>query len=252
MQRWAIGLAALTLLAGVAPAKGALFVWEDDFDDGVLGSEWTVAFNDTPGWSYVESGTTLQVSDIQKPSSPSGNWSVVSLTQPLSQSVGDFHVDFDISWTTGSAALQEVLIALRDTDGNLIAEAGYVDDILAVNGWADMRIGAGGWVSQAPVHWGAGEAIDFGIDRRGDQVGISVFNTNDGTDHLLLTGTSDSPLEVVEIYFGRGTDLISPLNKFYTEDVDLVRVAEVPEPSSFACWALLAVAGIASILRRRG
>ena len=79
-------------------------------------------------------------------------------------------------------------------------------------------------------------------------VEISVYNPNDGQNHLLRSGTADLSLETVDISFWRGSYPSGPidLGRFYTEDVDLVRVegAVIPEPSALLVWSLLAVVGM--------
>ncbi len=251
MRRLIVGL--LLVVFGGATAKAGV-VLDDHFNDGALSPQWAVGFTGATGWSYSESGTSLRVTGIAVPAITQDDWGYVTLTRPLSSAAGDFHADFNISWTTGSAALQQVRIALRDANSHLIAEAGYVDDILAVNGYADVKIGSGGWGSYAPVHWGVTENINFSIDRVGDLVQVSVFNPTDGTDHLLRTGTSDLPLETAEISFWRGTSHLSPLAAFYTEDVDLIRISGenyVPEPASLLVWSVVGGLGAAGAWWRR-
>ena len=200
MRCFLIGMLAVCALV-IARRADAAVALVDDFDDGVLGPEWAITFDNTTGWSYTESGTTLHVDSIVAPPRAPNSWGGVILSRATSFPLGDFDIDFDISWTTGSAALQKVLIGLRDGHGNNIAEVGYVDDILAINGDADMRVGSGGWGSYAPVNWGGANSIEFGISRVGDLVEISVYNPNDGQNHLLRSGTADLPLETVDISF---------------------------------------------------
>ena len=108
----------------------------DDFDDGVLGGEWSAGFVRCLGWTYAESNTSLQVSDVvptryRNPSTES--W--VVLTQQFPP-LDDFAATFAISWTSDldDKAAQFVELDLKGENGESIVGGGYADGWVGASG----------------------------------------------------------------------------------------------------------------------
>ncbi len=105
----------------------------DHFDDGFLDVDWNIVFNESDGWTYIESGTNLNVTNIVDPTR-NINWADVILSQTFTP-LNDFRVNFSFSWDSEGykRATQKVIIRLYDTENKIISRAGYVD------AWLDAR-----------------------------------------------------------------------------------------------------------------
>ena len=243
-KRVLAGLATGLLMFGVAGmAEAANTVITDHFDDGTLDPAWSINFTQATGWSYTESVTTLNVTDIATTQS---GWASVNLTKQFAP-LSDFNIDFGFSWDPegSNEAMQNVLVQAYAQGGTKIAEAGYSD----------------GWVAnEGAKHGGIGGTI---IDTGPDSVpgsGSALVNINrtvnaieilwDGS--LLLSGAGGDFLERVDLTFGYyvyDNDGITSL--FGNEAVDFIKVEGtiIPIPGAVVLGSI--GVGLVGWLRRR-
>jgi hypothetical protein len=192
----------------------------DHFNDGVLDPAWSVGFNNATGWSYVESGSTLSVTDI----SPSGpEWGAVNLTRQVT-SIGDFSLIFDFSWGSDSSvrAMQNILVQMYG-DSGMIAAAGYSDGWIDSSGEKFAMIGGNVFnsgVGSVPL---AGSAR-VQIIRSGSAVTV-LWN---GTQ--LISGTDSTPVTRIDLVFSyRNVGDSEGPGIFGSESVDLIEVRAFSE-----------------------
>ncbi|MBI4259108.1 MAG: hypothetical protein HY658_00950, partial [Actinobacteria bacterium] len=119
-----------TIDTGFAVASGmagTVRALEDSFDQGTLHADWTVSFGNATSWTYTVSGTELTVTQVDR--LDANDSAFVRLRRPLpSPATGDFHVDFDFSWSQQSKlALQALFVVLLDENQRQICRAGFLD-----------------------------------------------------------------------------------------------------------------------------
>ncbi len=116
---------AILCIASAAPAEVVIF---DHFDDGVLGDEWEVVFNEFAcGWTAVEAESILHATEICH-TDPGGEWARVYLRQPCLLA-DDFNTAIHMSWNSQSISetRQFLYLFLLDADNHVIAYSGYRD-----------------------------------------------------------------------------------------------------------------------------
>ena len=243
-----IVLVALTTVT--TPARAVTVVF-DDFSDGNLpgspGDPWTAALG--PGTTSVtvdEAGGTLRVRDLNPADLVAG------ASYGISQSfapIGDFQVDFDISWSSqgnGSNTVQALGVALLDSSGNVVVQVDYRDLTGAQSGFRYAEVGGFGSLQDAPGSLAFDGSASISIVRTGDQIDVLW----DGA--LFYSGANADAVTSLEITFTRP----STGKNFGTEQVSLIQLAgepaaAVPEPRLTAALAMVLGMLIASIRARR-
>ena len=234
-----IGLVTLCVY-GLAQASNIII--DDHFDDNTLDSAWSIRFDQVTEWSYQESGTTLEVTDI---TTTGTGWSSVNLTQyftPLS----DFSIDFGFSWNSESNfnSMQNVLVQAYSQDGNKIAVAGYSD------GWIGSEGAKYGSIGETSVDTGPGTVAGSGsaivkINRTGSNIKILW------DDSLLISGTSSDLLYRIDLVFSHHG---GSAPSFGSEAVDFIKVQEpnapVPEPATMLLFGI-GLIGLAGVNRKK-
>jgi hypothetical protein len=208
---------------GALPASADIIY--DHFDDGILDSAWKISLDNVSGWAYAETGSELVVTDII-PIDGYNKWAMVTLTQscdPLS----DFIVDFDFSWDSGGSnrAMQSIILSLFDSNGGIIASAGYIDAYTDTGGEKYAVAGSNyTFYSYLPL---AGDA-SVAITRQNGGI-VDIF----WDDINLLSGTSNASLSSVSLAFSYYP--LSGRSIFGTESVDLTAdppPIPTPEPGT--------------------
>jgi hypothetical protein len=219
-------ISAFGIYLSTLPAAASIVV-NDDFNDNLLDSAWSINFDNATWWTYIESGTTLRVTDI---ATTGAGWTSVNLTQyftPLS----DFNIDFDFSWDSeeDNGAMQNVLVQAYDQNGSKIAEAGYSDGWF-VSGGAQYGMIGGSIVDTGPDSMPYSGSASININRTADAIEILW----DGAS--LLSGTEGALLDRVDLVFSYYVYNESGLTSFGNETVDLIKVegtsAPVPVPAT--------------------
>jgi hypothetical protein len=227
MKKLLFCLCGLLLVAlMISPAK-ALVVINDHFNDGILDPAWNITLQNANGWTYEESGTQLNVTNIDPTdinNRSGGTWAWVNLSQTFTP-LTDFHVDFDISWDSANhnAAMQILEILLYNTGGDTIACGIYHDAWVSNTGEKCVRTGSSFFASGYDTLPYA-DAASIDINRLDDSLDILWCGNN------LSSDTTLGPLHRVDVQFGfygyNGIDI----SFFGTESVDLVRVEGTPAP----------------------
>jgi hypothetical protein len=239
------GLLAAGLTAGASP----ITVVFDDFDDGALAPAWTVGLENATGWTFVETGSLLTVTDIAATVINSGNGGT-SARVILSQSftpLSDFTAAAQVAWDSAGSlsAMQAVGIHLFDSANTLVAGVEYGDGWV---GYAGARVWAFGSVRS---HSGAGSLPLAGTAALGiSRVGSTIDFTWDAS--TLFTHTSTAAIDRVDLIFWHyGYDGPQGVSFFATESIDSVSIEgtpiAVPEPSTL----LLVGSGVAAVVGMR-
>ena len=208
------GLAIELLMFGAAGMADTVTVISDHFDDNMLDPAWSINFHQATGWTYTESGTTLNVTDI---AATEPGWASVSLTQDFAP-LSDFNIDFWFSWDSegSTRAMQNVLVQAYGQTGKIIA-AGYSD----------------GWVSNYGAKYGeiGGTSIDTGPDSLPDSGSALVNISRTGNvidirwnDDLLLSGSSDDFISRIELVFSYRVFDEGITSFFGNEAIDFINV----------------------------
>lgn len=225
----------------------------DDFNDGTLSTDWSVSLDNATGWTFVESGGLLTVTEIDPTVvnyGDGGPMARVNLRQTFTP-LTDFTASCAVAWDSGSSlgAMQGVGLQLFDGSGLRVAGLEYTD------GWVADR-GTRRWFFNAATTGNSGRgALPFsgtallGIARVGSDVTVS-WNGNP-----LGMGSSSSPIARVDLYFWYYAydHAINGTSFFGTESIDSVTITgvAVPEPSGI----LLVGAGVGCLavtrVRRR-
>jgi len=138
-------LIAFVLVCATSAACLGEVILHDHFDDGVLDPDWVVELDNAWGWTYIEQGSDLLVTDI--PPRRSG-WAEVILTR-TAPGAGDLDVDWRISWDSegSEGAMQHVFLRLYATDSTYLAGAGYTDPWYSYRGKKWGRAGDSSYLS---------------------------------------------------------------------------------------------------------
>lgn len=227
----------------------------DDFNDGSLSTAWSVGFENATGWTFVESGGLLTVTDIDATvvnAGSGGPMARVNLSQTFTP-LTDFTASCAVAWDSEDSvrAMQGVGLQLFDGNGLRVAGLEYADGWVGFRGtqrWFFDAITTG--ISPRGLLPFSGTAL-LGISRVGSDISVS-WNGNP-----LATGSSSSPIARVDLYYWHyAFDSVFDGTSFFgTESIDSVTITgsavTVPEPSSM----LLMGAGVWCLavmrLRRR-
>lgn len=229
----------LVLLAGVAigGTNGTALVVYDDFDDGVLGDEWSTAFSTCFGWEHTETNSDLIVTDI----APYGFGSTcalrahVFLVQQFA-AITDFRAEFRFAWDSpiSNRAQQSLWLTLRGNSGELIAYMGYNDAWVNLTGSTSAYAGGNGYASGSDTMPFTGSA-DVAVTRTNGQVIVYW----DGQPVVIGTSTSELTHAEIDFQFGAYDGSLGT-SFFGTESVDFVRIEGVlAEPAVPTCGELL-------------
>jgi hypothetical protein len=229
---WLVFCIAMLVAASFATADLVLY---DDFDDGVLDPAWQVSFQDAYGWTYAESGTELTATEIEPTvinDAGGGTWAVINLDRACS-AIGDFHVDFHISWDSEGSnnAMQYLFLSLLDTDGNGVVRAGFGDAWRNARGCRYAVIGANFQCNYNDLPLMGSASLE--IDRIGDQVTILW----DGSP--LLSDTLSKPFVGVRLSFEFYAYQDPIVSLFGTESVDLVNLDGTLVPVETSSWGAI-------------
>ena len=114
---------ALILIVMVFCTGGAVAdTVSDHFDDGVLDPNWNVTFENVSGWTYSESGTQLNVTDMTYIDSGYSGATRVNIGQSF-VATGNFSVQCAFSWDSGGldSAMQAFGIELLNEGEKVIS-----------------------------------------------------------------------------------------------------------------------------------
>lgn len=225
----------------------------DDFDDGALSPAWTVSLENATGWTFVETGSLLTVTEIVPTVVNTGNGGT-SARVVLSQSftpLADFAATCAVAWDShGSLSpMQAVGIHLFDATNTPVTSVEYAD------GWVGFR-GTRAWAfGGTRFHSGAGYLALSGTAALGiSRVGSTIDVLWDGS--TLATGTSSAPISRLDLVFWYyAYDGPQGVSFFGTESVDSVMIegtpVAVPEPSTLLLAGSGAACAAGIRLRRR-
>lgn len=231
-------------------SKGEV-VFSDHFSASTLAPAWSIAFTKSTGWTYTvpsASGTHLVVSDILgvplvNDSGTVDDWGRIALSREF-QSVGDFHLRFDISWDSEGRLdpMQKVFLTLRDVNHQYVANAGYDDSWVGYSGSRSTGIRDVGFINSDKGSMPLSGTASIEFQRSGSTLSI---NWN---GQQIISGTNSTPIAEVQLTFeffnyngsaGRST--------FANESVDSIILssseitAAVPEPFSLSLWFVSAI-----------
>ncbi|MHC4415400.1 MAG: hypothetical protein ACYS0G_08965 [Planctomycetota bacterium] len=209
----------LVLALGLPSRAETVTVVEDHFNDGVLDQSWDITFRNAYGWSYAETGTQLVVTDIL--TTADRTWTGVTLGQDC-PSLGDFHADFDIAWDCEASvrAMQSLFVLLRDPNGDRVVSAGFRDAWVANPGSYYAWIAGNEYPPYVWLPLSGSALID--IDRVGELITVRWNGS------VLMSGTSASPIQRVEILFNYYPYSYWQVSFFGRESVDLIHVEGEP------------------------
>lgn len=224
-----------------APDAYSATVLLDDFNNNSLDPAWTVSFSNVSNWTYSESGTNLEVTDINPEAM--NTYATVSLSRSF-QSLQDFTVTSKFSWDSYGDlhSMQEFTIYLFDESSNQIAAIGYSD------GWYGSRgekyaYARSNYFNSGYDTLGFAGSVEALVTREGNAV--TVYWNGDP----ILTGYAQTPLSSVMLVFSyypyEGNGGMSTFGK---EAIDLIEVEGSPVPIPPTVWifgsALLGLVGI--------
>ena len=220
------GLAIELLMFGAAGIASPVIVISDHFDDGTLDPAWSINFYQATGWSYTESGTTLNVTDI---AATEPGWAFVSLKQDFTP-LSDFNIDFWFSWDSegSTRAMQNVLVQVYGQTDKIAA--GYSDGWIPNYGAKYGEIGSTSIDTGPDSLPGSGSAL-VNISRTGNVIDILW----DGD--LLLSGTSDDLVSRVALAFSyRVYDEGGITSFFGNEAIDFINVEGTIVTTPLSGW----------------
>jgi hypothetical protein len=162
---------------GISHSEG--FSWFDDFDDGLVSSEYDISSSNAMSVDYDEAMSYFRVNawepeTVNHYDNP-GVHSRFKLSRSL-PNLADFDMSVTIAWDdirdeVGDNAMQHLAVNLLDPSKNLVAGVGYGDPW--INGYASRYSWAGGGGLQVrPKLPGAGSA-EVGIKRTGQNIQVT-------------------------------------------------------------------------------
>lgn len=223
MQRAMLTCVLVGATFGLQPANAIdVLLIHDDFDDGVLGSEWAPSYVKCFGWEYEEAGSALTVSDIEAASSPSTQalHAQVCLAQAFAP-LADFAAEFAFSWDSDESdtAQQYLFLELRGPGGEHVAAGGYVDAWVLQRGSTSGTAGGKTFKSGSDTLPYAGSAT-VGITRTNGQIGVMW----DGQPMVWgISTTLVAQAQVVFQYYSY--DGVHGESTFGAESVDFVTIS---------------------------
>lgn len=195
-KRLLISISILIISLFIPAVQAEVFV-SDDFDDMMFDPAWDVSFDNATGWTYEESGTILNVSDIEIESSGS-NWSRVYLNQDVYLE-GDFSFEISLGWDSqgSNSAMQNVYLYLLNND-EVVSGGGYHDS------WVQNTGEIFGNVGQDSYHSGQGSMpySGSGVVRIERTDGIITVYWNDSE---LYSAANSTLIDKVRIAFVKYT-----------------------------------------------
>ncbi len=207
----------------------------DHFDDGVLDPAWNITFENVSGWTYSESGTQLNVTDMTLIDPGYSSATRVNISQPFT-ATGDFSIECAFSWDSDGldSAMQVLGIELYNGDEKVI-RCEYYDPWVRHTGAKLAIIGTDIYNSGENTLPLAGNGI-MEVNR----VGNTVTAIWDGG--VLLSANYTGPIDKVSIDFRMSTYAGGTFGSFSVdyisaETVELARIQivgpnEVAEQSS--------------------
>lgn len=216
LGRWFVAVL-VVLLPGVPLAN---VIFEDHFDDGVLDPAWELVFSQHAcGWTYLETGTDLHVTDVCH-NGPSSEWARVYLRRPCVLS-GDFTATSTFSWDSHglNSPMQTLFVVLRNTSADPVVQAGYHDAWILHRGeiaaFVDSVSYQSGWDS---LIWA--DAATLVLRRTGNQITISW------NDQEVLSAQNSDTFVSADIMFGYAW--WPDTNTFIDESVDYIGIESLP------------------------
>jgi hypothetical protein len=141
------------LICGNPFDMGTVPLVQDDFNNGSLDSRWEISLFNASDWAWEESGTELQISDINPITS---DWAAVELVARF-PAVDNYVFDAWISWDSDDSleAVQKLEFQLRE-DGDMESSIGYRDTSVSSRGFLTMWCSyGGGWGPSDLPHAGS-------------------------------------------------------------------------------------------------
>ena len=223
-----VRLICLCILCAANISHAATDVLYDDFDNSNL-APWSTSCggDNATGWTRVESGTSLTVTDIVDSTVNSG-WASCTITRMFGETVDDFEAQFKFAYDSLNSsgfedvkAMQTLDIMLVDSNQNTVIGFGLSD------AWNSTFGELYGNIEGDTDFTGQGNApsnisLDFTVTRTG---GYASIHENTAID--LKNRVSNTPIAGVVIRF-RHYNASSGPSFFGREWIDLVRVTKEP------------------------
>lgn len=236
------------LVLGLVVSAGAGVVY-DDFEDGTIDPAWTITSEtvqpggETPTFTLGESGGSLTLSALASSSTgDSHKWTNVYATQSFDAVVGDFHLEFQQSWSeTQTSQMPHFYVSLLATSSvsQVVARVGIQDN-------SDSDYGVANIYNQTDGQTNAESLAQSGtLVWKVDRVdGLITVKLNDSVVDS-FTDTRDV-IALALLWQGRTIDNWTWSPETLTMSADMVNF--VPEPATLA---MLGFGSIMMMLRRK-
>jgi hypothetical protein len=217
---------------------------DETFDDSPSRQNWVIELTGSAkGWTAAPQSGRLVVSDVQADAGRAG----IRLGRPVWLN-GPFDIEFEFSWNStdsgpqSNAAMQGVILHLRDARGNVVASQGYIDEnidnrgspIGGVNVGADViATNLGRYGAAVPPDANARALAASGTARvrlTRDANNNVAARFEDGQRVAEFTGVQSLPVAYLEIEVYRH---VHPGAKFEGIALDRVRIVS-PAPPVFS------------------